>query len=134
MVKTTKKLSAPRQICAAIEHFHKKDYECAITLAGAAEGQVKEKKKNHLFRLILKSFSSDEANAYIHWLKHPSGPDKAEITEQEVVITIIRAIQKFVSTYGESHARFETFSEWCIANGYTKKPLTEKLSKYQLEP
>jgi hypothetical protein len=126
MVKTTKKLSALRQTCAAIEHLHKKDYECAITLAGAAEGQVKEKTTNHLFRLILKTFRSDEANVFIHWLKHPSGLDKAEITEQEVVVTIIRAVQKFVDTYEESHPRFETFSEWCIANGYTKKPLTEK--------
>jgi hypothetical protein len=49
MIKTTKQLSAFRQTVGAIEHFHKKDYECAITLAGAAEGQVKEKTTNHLF-------------------------------------------------------------------------------------
>jgi hypothetical protein len=60
---------------------------------------MKEKTTIHLFRLILKKFSSDEANAYIRWLKHPSGPDGAEITQQEVVITIIRAIQKYVGTY-----------------------------------
>jgi hypothetical protein len=127
MVKTNKRLAAQRQIIAAIEHLHKKDYECAITLAGAAEGQVKEKTTNHLFRLILKAFTSDEANVYIHWLKHPSGPDNAEITEQEVVVTIIRAIQKFVGTYQASHPRFETFSEWCIASRYTKKSLTKRV-------
>jgi hypothetical protein len=98
MVKTNKKLSARRQTIAAIEHLHKKDYECAITLAGAAEGQVKEKTITHLFRLILKRFSSDEANVFIHWMKHPSGPETAEIEELEVVITIIRAIQKYVGT------------------------------------
>ncbi|SRR5258708_22300508 len=126
MIKTTKQIAAYRQIAAAIEHLHKKDYECAITLAGAAEGQVKEKTTTHLFRLILKKFSSDEANAYIHWLKHPSGPDDAEITEQEVVTTMIRAIQKYVGTYKTNHPHFETFSDWCIASGYTKKPLMEK--------
>jgi hypothetical protein len=126
MIKTTKQIAAYRQIIAAIEHLHKKDYECAITLAGAAEGQVTEKTTTHLFRLILKKFSSDEANAYIHWLKHPSGPDGAEITEQEVVTTIIRAIQKYIGAYETNHPRFETFSEWCIGSGYTKKPLMEK--------
>jgi hypothetical protein len=129
MIKTTKQLAAYRQIVAAIEHLHKKDYECAITLAGAAEGQVKEKTANHLFRLIRKTFGSDETNAYITWLKHSSGPDGAEITELEVVITIIRAIQKHVGTYETNYPHFETFSEWCIANSYTKKPLMEKAKK-----
>jgi hypothetical protein len=126
MIKTSKKLSAQRQICAAIEHFEKKDYECAITLAGAAEGQVKEKTTSHLFRLIRAKFSSDEANACINWMKHSSGPDTAEISEQEVVVTIIRAIQKFVGTYEATHVAFEKFSKWAMQKGYTKKPLTEK--------
>jgi len=65
MIKTTKQIAAYRQIVAAIEHLHKKGYECAITLAGAAEGQVKEQTTTHLFRLILNKFSSDEANTYI---------------------------------------------------------------------
>jgi hypothetical protein len=47
-------------ILAAIAHFVKKDYECAITLAAAGEGQVKEKTSNHLFRLIRAKFSADE--------------------------------------------------------------------------
>jgi hypothetical protein len=40
MLKTNKKLSARRHMIAAIEHLHKKDYECAITLAGAAEDLI----------------------------------------------------------------------------------------------
>ena len=59
-------------------------------------------------------------------MKHPSGPDEAEITEQAVVITIIRAIQKFVGTYEATHAGFENFSQWAMQKGYTKRPLTEK--------
>jgi len=123
---TTKQKSAYKQIVAAIEHFHKSQYECAITLAGAAEGQIKEKATTHFFRVILKHFSSDEANAFIHWMKHSSGPNCAKIDEQEVVITIVRAIQKYVGTYEVAHPHFITFSEWCIANGHTKKPLIEQ--------
>lgn len=123
MIRTTKKISALRQILAAIEHNEKKNYECAITLAAAGEGQCKEKTTTHLFRLIRAKFSADETNAVINWLKHPSGPDGCEITEQEVVATIIRAIQKFVGTYEETHSKFQTFSEWSIQKGYTKKPL-----------
>jgi hypothetical protein len=126
MVRTNKQLSAQRQICAAIEHFHKKDYGCAITLAGAGEGQVKEKTSNHFFRLIRSKFSSDETNAFINWMKHSSGPDGAEITEQEVVVTIIRAIQKFVGTYEATHVTFENFSRWAMQKGYTTRRLAEK--------
>ena len=64
--------------------FTAKDYECAITLAGAAEGQIKEKSSNHLFRLIRAKFSKDRSNLFINWMKHSSGPDKAEISEQSV--------------------------------------------------
>jgi hypothetical protein len=123
MIRTTKKISALRQILGAIEHHEKKDYECAITLAAAGEGQCKEKSTTHLFRLIRAKFSADETNAVINWLKHSSGPDGCEITEQEVVITLIRAIQKFVGTYEETHAKFQAFSDWSIQKGYTKKPL-----------
>jgi hypothetical protein len=34
----TKKQASLRQLHAAIDHLHDGDYECAITLAGAAEG------------------------------------------------------------------------------------------------
>lgn len=71
-------------------------------------------------------WSSDEANMFIHWMKHASGPENAEIEELEVVTTIIRAIQKYVGAYETMHPKFQTFSDWCIAKGYIKKPLAEK--------
>jgi hypothetical protein len=126
MGKTTKQVSAFRQISAAIDHLHKQNYECAITLAAAGENQTKERSIGHFFRVMRAKFSARDANEVINWLKHPSGPDEKEITEQDVVVTIIRGIQKYVGTYEVTHPKFETFSEWCIANGYTKKPLTEK--------
>jgi len=39
---------------------------------------------------------------------------------------------EYVGTYEVSHPKFETFSKWCIANGYTTKPLTEKAKKLPL--
>src|SRR5262245_11900987 len=101
-VKTTKQNSAMRQACAAIEHFHKGNYECAITLAGAAEGQVPASDPLYLFKIIRRVFSGDETNKFINWMKHNSGPDSATISEQEVVVTIARAIQKFVAAYKAS--------------------------------
>jgi hypothetical protein len=129
VIKTTKQISAYRQIVAAIEHFHNKDYECAITLAGAAEGQIPERTSTHLFRVIRRRFSREETNIFINWLKHQSGSENAEITEQEVVVTMIRAIQKYVGAYEVTHPQFETFSEWCMARGHTKKPLTAQAGK-----
>jgi len=126
MIKTTKKLSAKRQILAAIEHFHKKDYECAITLAGAGENQIKEKTTNHFFRIMRLRFSGDEANMFYNWMKHSSGPDGAEINELEVVTMIIRGIQKYVGTYEETCPAFEEFSRWCLDKKYIKTPLTQQ--------
>ncbi len=37
-----------------------------------------------------------------------------------------KLIEKYVGAYEETCPHFETFSEWCMANGYTKKRLTEK--------
>ena len=37
-IETSKRLSAERQIHAAIDHFHRNEFECAMTLAAAAEG------------------------------------------------------------------------------------------------
>jgi hypothetical protein len=61
-----------------------------------------------------------------HRMKHPSGPENAQIEELEVVTTIIRAIQKYVGTYEETCPQFQTFSEWCMEKGYTRKPLAEQ--------
>ncbi len=125
-VETTKQKAAMRQACAAIAHFHKGNFECAITLAGAAEGQVPSSDPLYLFKLIRQKFSGDETNVYINWMKHSSGPDAATITEQEVVVTIIRAIQKFVAAYEAGCNDFNDFSAWCIEHGYTKQPLMER--------
>jgi hypothetical protein len=126
MTKTTKQVSSFRQIVAAIDHFHKRNYECAVTLAAAGEGQVKEATTTHFFRVIRSKFSATDANFVINWLKHSSGPDEIEITEQECVVTIVRGIQKYVGTYATMHPSFQTFSDWAIDKGYTKNQLAVK--------
>jgi hypothetical protein len=131
MIRTTKQISAMRQICAAIKHLHAKDYECAITLAAAAEGQTSEEKipegaRTHLFRVLRKQLESEDVNKLITWLKHPTGEDGAEITQFEVGLTIGRAIQKFVAAYQSSHGDFEDFSQWGVQLKHFPRPITEQ--------
>lgn len=53
IVQTSKRLAAERQIHAAIAHFHAGDFECAITLCSAAEGQMPEPSgSTYLFRQL----------------------------------------------------------------------------------
>jgi hypothetical protein len=54
VIKTTKRLAAERQIHAAITHFQRGDFECAITLCSAAEGQMPEPSDPTHFFAILK--------------------------------------------------------------------------------
>jgi hypothetical protein len=131
MVRTTKKLSAMRQILMAIRCIDSVDYECAVTLAGAAEGQIDEKlipadTELHLFRVIRRYFSSEETNADVVWMKHPSGKFNRDVTQFDVALTISRAIQKYVAAYQETHVRFEDFSQWAVEKKHIPRPLTEK--------
>jgi hypothetical protein len=125
-VETSKKWASLRQIRAAIGHFELKQYECAMTLAGAGESILPENPLMHLFNVLKGKFSGRELNLFRNWLKHATGPDTMTIDELEVVVAISRAIQKFVATYEEIHPDFEKFSDWAIQAGYIKTPLIEK--------
>ena len=124
-IQTTKQLSALRQIIAAIAHLHNKQFECAITLAGAAEGQLPETTTQYLFRLLKKAVAQDELNLVRDWLKHQSGPEKATISEFEVALMIARAIHKFVAVYKSSHPKFEEFEKWAVEKKHLPRLLTE---------
>ncbi|MEO6945553.1 MAG: hypothetical protein ABI150_02900 [Nitrobacter sp.] len=115
-VETTKQLSSMRQTKAAGEYLHKGPLECAITLA--AEGQLPETKTEYLFRLLQRLKPQENFNLFITWLKHPTGPDKATISEFEAVLVIARAIQKFVAVYEASCTEFNDFSSWAVAQGH----------------
>jgi hypothetical protein len=68
-----------RQIHCAIEHVERGDYECAITLAAAAEGMLPEPEKPYFRGKVKKLSESEEVKAaggatgpndYSAWLKH----------------------------------------------------------------
>jgi tRNA threonylcarbamoyladenosine modification (KEOPS) complex Cgi121 subunit len=52
VIQTSRRLATERQIHAAIAHFRAGDFERAITLSGAAEGQTPEPSEpsRHLFK------------------------------------------------------------------------------------
>ena len=133
-IETNKKWASLRQIRAAIGHFELKQYECAMTLAGAGESILPDNPLMHLFNVLKDKFTGRELNLFRNWLKHATGPEKMTIDELEVVVAISRAIQKFVATYEESHPDFLKFSDWAMGAGYIKIPLTKKAEQAAVDP
>jgi hypothetical protein len=74
-VETTRKLAPIRQIRGAISALHNGDYECAVTLAHAAEGMVPDKKpgddRKPLIKLMCERMPDDDPNLFSNWLKKP---------------------------------------------------------------
>jgi hypothetical protein len=127
-IEVTAQVAAMRQIHAAIEHLHRGDFECAITLGAAAEGMLPPTDKPHLFEKIkalrpkpsLNNAEADGANDMINWLKHGVGVDgkrveKATISELEMMVTVTRAISKFAAIYDGLSPQMKGFTDWSIA-------------------
>lgn len=130
-VDTNVRLASMRQIHCAIDHLHRGDYECAITLAGAAEGILPETGKPH-FRQKVKELSKELSklpevqetggaigpNDYINWLKHGSlergGPrlETATIPVLESVIVVYRAITKYHAVYDDFSPQMLSYLSW----------------------
>lgn len=107
-VKTSKQMAARRQIHAAIGHYRSGEFECAITLCSAAEGQIPEPgRPDHLFRILQQAASDratsgsekDDFNFAANWLKHGWGADEVEIDEALVVFWLNRAVSKYRVAY-----------------------------------
>jgi hypothetical protein len=125
-IETTKQLAALRQIGAAIEHFHKQEFECVITLAAAAECLLPPTDGPHLFRQIRGRMTSTEfkkinLNFLVNWLKQddPEDPESVVISEFEAVIALQRAIMKFIAVYHKSSTGMEEFLAWARSNDYS---------------
>ncbi len=126
----TKKEAATRQITAAIKHFEHKEYECAVTLAGAAEGQLSTKDgSKHLFeelKIRMPPELKDEKdwsswlNATRDWLKHrtPHWGDEWEVTERAAALMIARAITKFHWAHKQTTQRMENFLKQWRESGF----------------
>ena len=127
-VETTKQFASMRQTKAAIEHLHKGQLECAITLAAAAEGCLPETAVEHIFRLLRRLMPQEDFNLVFNWLIHSSGPKSATISEFEAVLAIGRAIQKFVAVYQASCTEFNNFSAWAVEQGHFPRAIVEPAS------
>jgi hypothetical protein len=101
-----------RQIHAAIDHLHRGDFECAITLAAAGEGMLPAidnpdsfLKEMALIPMPASSCVEARVNEVIDWLAHGiSGAstriELMQISELEMIATIFRAISRFEPVYG----------------------------------
>lgn len=121
-VETSKRNASFRQLMGAIDNYEAGHYECAITLAGAAEGLLPPTDQPHLFQKLAAWFVSlpsataaDSPNAMTNWLKHPSGPATATISELEVLLTIQRAISKFNAVHNGVTPRMQKFMDAAAA-------------------
>ena len=116
-ITTTRRLVAQRQIHAAIVHLRDHEFECAITLAAAAEGRLSGA-PGLLERL--RGVADDlDYNAFINWLKHDKPhPEEVGIDTFEVTVTIIRAVSKFTSNYETMTPEMSEFLGWARENKY----------------
>ncbi|NPU10920.1 hypothetical protein HL666_09115 [Bradyrhizobium sp. 83002] len=103
--------AAMRQIHVAIECYRQQHWECAITLAAAAEGMLPNTDEPH-FRQRVKEFAgrapemegfTNDPNAVINWLKHGNVDGERReivaINNSEPPVIIWRAITKFYALY-----------------------------------
>jgi hypothetical protein len=111
-IETTIRVASMRQIHAAIDHLHRGDFECAITLAAAGEGMLPAidnpdsfLKAMALIPMPASSYAEARVNEVIDWLAHGISGDGTrieliQISELEMIATIFRAISRFEPVYG----------------------------------
>ncbi len=123
IVRTSKQLAAIRQIEAAIEHFENDEYECAITLAAAAEGLIPDTAHPHIFSLLRARPKKElDYNLLINWLKHPIEPEEILLPEFEAAIIIMRAISKLIAVYNTGTVKMQKFGRWVFERGHLPIP------------
>ncbi len=125
-MKTSKRIAARRQIHAAIKHYRSGEFECAITLCSAAEGQTPEPEHpEHLFQLLRQAADAkpspdgekDDFNFAANWLKHGWGNDEVDIDETVVVFWLSRAISKYRAAYGTGTSEMADLFSWAADSG-----------------
>jgi hypothetical protein len=131
------RLASMRQIHGAIEHVHRGDYECAITLASAAENMLLEPDTPYLRQKIKAVSDSEEIksaggatgpNDYATWLKHGTlngvKTENVTIPAEESVAWVCRAISKFKTVYDDLSPQMTSFRQW--AKEWLQKNLNRK--------
>jgi hypothetical protein len=118
-IQSNRKLAACRQIEAALYHLHLGGYECAATLALAAEGQLPDTDATTLWNALKRHRSDKEYLSLINelrdWLKHRKEPDQRDISEFEAVIALVRATTKYYAAFNEETVDMQTFIRWCVS-------------------
>jgi hypothetical protein len=121
---TTITKSALRQIHDAIDLFHQSKFDSAVTVAHAAQGMMPKTENphfSHKLEALAKALEAvgDERptkpNDIANWLKHGHAEMKgAVITEVEAIAVIVRAISKYIATYGGLSPKMGEFRDWAI--------------------
>ncbi len=128
----TKQEAACRQIHVAIKLFHEREYESAITLACAAEGQMEESEEVHLFPVLKvrrpAQFKNEQEwttflNETRDWLKHatPQLEPSRGIAQFEAWVMLVRAVSKYYAVFVEETVDMNEFVEWGRKRGLTVK-------------
>jgi hypothetical protein len=124
-IDTNIRLAAMRQIHCAIEHQYSGDFECAITLAAASEGMIRNPDEA-TFRHKLKALSQKPEiqaaggatgqNDYGNWLKHGTmngrTVENATIPAEEAPAMVWRAITKYETAYKDVSPQMVSFANW----------------------
>jgi hypothetical protein len=117
--------STLHRIHDAIDLLYESKIESAIVLAHAAEGQLPETGKPHLFHK-LKAFADslpDEPGAkgpndFVVWLKHGEVRnvkyENAVISENEAILSVARAVSKYNAVSGGISPKMGEFVDWAI--------------------
>jgi hypothetical protein len=132
-IDTCVRYASMRQIHAAIEHLHRGDFECAITLAAAGEAILPltdkptfhDKAKTVENKLGAQPDGVTGANDVINWLKHGEIKDKAAgknrryetatIEELEAITVIYRGITKFEAIFEDQKTpQMLSFKNWVL--------------------
>ena len=90
-------LSALRQIEAAIDHMYAGQFECAVTLALAAEDHMPRSDAVYLQNELEKRVSKKGMSTFYllrNWLKHHIEPDEFKFSDFEAAIALVRATSK----------------------------------------
>lgn len=122
-IETNTRFASMRQIHAAIEHHARQDWECAITLAAAAEGMLPATDEPY-FHQKVKDFAAGlpddvggakNPNDVITWLKHGTYNgkkcEKATIDNSEPPVIIWRAITKFFAVYDDVSPQMRSWAK-----------------------
>jgi hypothetical protein len=125
-----KKDAARTQILMASKCVLEGQWECAITLAGAAEAQIEETEDAEVPNLFSRikerkpEFKSEREHiAFVNrlrdWLKHSSDQEDKLICEREAIFMVGRALSKYWNAYRDNLDDIKRFAEWSKARGFT---------------